>query len=207
MKTNEKNLTHVSKVLVLAVLVALSPLLKKLNVDFKTPNTESQNSRALVKAPPVSKVLSEIKGGKVGGFRVVRVVDGDTLVVEKNQEELKVRLIGVNAPESVDPRKSVECFGKESSSHLKSLATHYEVLLEIDPSQDLTDKYRRVLAYVYRSDGVFLNELMIQHGYAYEYTYDKPYKFQKDFKLAEKNAKLRGLGLWADEACGLKNIK
>ncbi|MDB5204645.1 MAG: Micrococcal nuclease [Candidatus Taylorbacteria bacterium] len=132
---------------------------------------------------------------------VSRVVDGDTLKIKTGGTEDTVRLIGINTPESVDPRTTVECFGKEASTRMKEIAEGKEVLVVKDPTQGERDKYHRLLAYVYLTDGILLNQKMIEDGYAFEYTYNIPYEFQTEFKGAEKDAREKGLGLWDKSKC------
>jgi micrococcal nuclease len=132
---------------------------------------------------------------------VSRVVDGDTLKIKTGDTEDTVRLIGVNTPESVDPRKTVECFGMEASNRMKELAEGKEVLIVKDPTQSERDKYRRLLAYVYLTDGTLLNQKMIEDGYAFEYTYIVPYEFQTEFVDAERVARENSLGLWDKSKC------
>ncbi len=132
---------------------------------------------------------------------VSRVVDGDTIKIKIGDTEDTVRLIGINTPESVDPRKTVECFGKEASSRMREIAEGKEALLVKDPTQTERDKYHRLLAYVYLADGTLLNQKMIEDGYAFEYTYITPYEFQTEFKDAEKNAREKELGLWDKSKC------
>jgi micrococcal nuclease len=139
-------------------------------------------------------------------YPVMKVVDGDTIDVQIDGKVERLRLIGINTPETVDPRKPVECFGKEASAKAKELLTGEEVELESDPTQDDRDKYGRLLRYVTTKDGLFYNLEIIRQGYAYEYTYDVPYAHQKEFKAAQSEAKNSGKGLWADGACGQKNI-
>lgn len=137
-------------------------------------------------------------------YKVIRVVDGDTLVVNINGVEEKVRLIGINTPETVDPRKTVECFGKEATSRMKDLADGKNVRLENDNSQSERDVYGRLLDYVYLEDGQMLNRKMIAEGYAYEYTYMTPYKYQKEFRDVQTLARVSARGLWAPETCSGK---
>lgn len=150
-------------------------------------------------------------------YKVLRVVDGDTIEIEyqsdiksidgqieSNIEKKKVRLIGVNSPESVDPRRPVQCFGKEASAYLKSLIEGEIVQLQYDDTQDKLDKYGRILAYVYMEDGQMVNKKMIAEGYAYEYTYDKPYKYRDSFKAAQVLAEKGGRGLWSSDTCSGK---
>lgn len=139
---------------------------------------------------------------------VLRVVDGDTLILLMNGKEIKVRLIGINTPETVDPRRKVECFGKEASLKANELlgtkTNPKKVYFEYDASQGTLDKYGRSIGYVFLEDGLFFNKYMIEQGYAYEYTYSKPYKYQKEFKEVERIARLEGRGLWAANACDKK---
>ncbi len=137
-------------------------------------------------------------------YLVTRVVDGDTIVVDVNGAEEKVRLIGINTPETVDPRRTVECYGVEASAYMKSMANNQYIQLEYDSSQDKRDKYHRLLAYAYLQDGQMLNKKMIADGYAYEYTYNKPYKYQKEFKAAQSVASYSNRGLWSTDTCNGK---
>jgi micrococcal nuclease len=139
-------------------------------------------------------------------FKVARVVDGDTIDIVINGKTERLRLIGINTPEVVDPRKTVECFGREASDNAKKLLSGQEVRVKADSTQDDRDKYGRLLRYVWRRDGLFYNLEAIKDGFAYEYTYQLPYIYQKDFKEAQIIAQENKLGLWADGACGEKNI-
>lgn len=138
-------------------------------------------------------------------YDVVRVIDGDTIVVNVEGKTETVRALGMNTPETVDPRKPVECFGPEASSEAKNLLENKKVRLETDPSQSIFDKYDRLLAYIYSSDGIFFDEYMIEKGFAFEYTYQGlAYKYQKDFIEKEASARALNLGLWAGNTCGGK---
>ena len=129
-------------------------------------------------------------------YEVVKIVDGDTIDVQLNGKVERIRFIGINTPETVDPRKPVECFGIEASNKAKTILTGKNVILENDPAQGERDKYNRLLRYVFLEDGTNFNLLMVQDGYAYEYTYDGPYKYQTKFKQAQKYAEDNKLGLW-----------
>jgi micrococcal nuclease len=129
-------------------------------------------------------------------YDVIKVVDGDTIDVSINGKIERLRLIGINTPETVDPRKAVECFGVEASDKAKTVLTGKKVLLEGDATQGERDKYDRLLRYVFLEDGTNFNLLMIKEGYAYEYTYDTPYKYQTQFKQAQKEAEIAKAGLW-----------
>jgi len=134
-------------------------------------------------------------------YDVVKIVDGDTIDVQMENKIERLRLIGINTPETVDPRKPVECFGQEASAKAKELLNGRKVYLEKDEMQDERDKYGRLLRYVWREDGLFYNLEIIKQGYAYEYTYQAPYVYQQKFKEAEQYSRKNKLGLWADSAC------
>jgi micrococcal nuclease len=128
-------------------------------------------------------------------FLVTKVVDGDTIILENGQT---VRFIGIDTPETVDPRRPVGCFGKEASNKTKSLLTGKEVILKKDVSD--TDKYQRILRYVYLplDDGqtLFVNDYLVREGYAKNYTYPPDVKYNEQFLQAEKEARENKRGLW-----------
>lgn len=134
-------------------------------------------------------------------YVVSKVVDGDTIKVEIEGRYETVRLIGIDTPETVDPRKPVECFGKEASIKISELLKDGKVALELDNTQGDKDKYNRLLRYVFLADGTHINNALIKQGYAHEYTYNLPYKYQSEFKTAEKDARDNKRGLWADNVC------
>ena len=123
---------------------------------------------------------------------VTRVIDGDTIELETQQ---KVRYIGINSPESVDPRRSVQCFGLEASAYNKQLVEGKKVKLVKDVSD--TDKYGRLLRYVYLEDGTFVNLALVQNGYARASTFPPDVKFANIFKEAEREARENKAGLWS----------
>lgn len=134
-------------------------------------------------------------------YSVVSVVDGDTVKLNIDGTTQTLRLIGMDTPETVDPRKPVQCFGKEASNKAKELLTGRSVRIETDASQGTLDKYGRTLAYIFRDDGLFYNKYMIEQGFAHEYTYNIPYKYQLEFKAAEKSARENQMGLWSPNTC------
>lgn len=137
-----------------------------------------------------------------GYYLVNKVVDGDTIKVTIDGEEHTVRLIGIDTPETVDPRKPVQCFGREASNRTKQLIEHKAVALEADPTQGDADKYQRLLRYVILEDGGMLNRQLLEEGYAQEYTSgSNPYAYQASFKQVEQEARQAGRGLWAESAC------
>lgn len=134
-------------------------------------------------------------------YSVTSVVDGDTIKISMNGKEETLRLIGIDTPETVDPRKPVQCFGKEASNKAKELLSGKKVRIEMDATQDDRDKYGRLLAYTYREDGLFYNQYIIEQGYAHEYTYNTPYKYQAEFKAVQKSAQENQRGLWSPSTC------
>ena len=134
-------------------------------------------------------------------MRVVKVTDGDTIRVRLNTQDVTLRLIGMDTPETVDPRKPVQCFGKEASAYAKTLLNNTTVYISADTTQGDTDKYQRLLRYVWLEDGRMFNQLMINEGYAFEYTYNTPYTYQTAFKSAQADAQQAQRGLWSPTTC------
>ncbi len=122
--------------------------------------------------------------------KVLRVIDGDTLELT---DKRRVRYIGINTPESVDPRRPVQCFGKEASAFNKQLVEEQTIEMEKDVSD--IDKYGRLLRYVYVDD-VFINEFLVRQGYASIDTIPPDVKYAQTFLQAQKEAREAKRGLW-----------
>lgn len=163
--------------------------------------TTAATAKTASSPSPVHANVESVPSEAAPTYPVIKVVDGDTIVVRIGTLNETLRLIGINTPETVDPRKPVECFGKEASNRAKELLTGKRVRLEADPTQGERDKYQRLLRYVFLEDGTFFNQKMIEDGFAYEYTYNLPYKYQEEFKAAQAAAREAKRGLWADNAC------
>lgn len=152
-----------------------------------------------------TSVEKEVTEGGVENERilypVVRVIDGDTIVINKNGVNESVRLIGIDTPETVHSTKPIQCFGIEASKKTKEWLEGAQVELIIDEGEGERDKYRRLLGYIYREDGMFINLELIKQGFAYEYTYEDPYQYQAEFMAAQTLAESERRGLWADDAC------
>ncbi|MER3405249.1 MAG: nuclease, partial [Chloroflexota bacterium] len=116
-------------------------------------------------------------------------------------QTVRLRLIGIDTPEVVDPRRPVQCFGREASSRAHKLLDGQTVWLEPDASQGERDVFGRLLRYVWLPDGRLVNLQMVAEGYAHEFTFRWPYRYQALFREAERQARLRGLGFWAAETC------
>lgn len=124
--------------------------------------------------------------------KVTRVVDGDTFVLENGE---RVRLIGVDTPETVHPSKPVQYFGKEASAFARNLIEGKRVRLEYDVQQQ--DRYGRLLAYVYLPDGTFVNAELVKQGYAQASTYPPNVKYVDLFTKLQREAREQNRGLWA----------
>jgi micrococcal nuclease len=129
-------------------------------------------------------------------FLVVSVIDGDTIKVKNNEKVETIRLVGIDTPEIAGPRKKIECFGKEASLEAKKILLNQKVFLEQDESQGNSDKYGRLLRYVFLENGESFNAYMIKNGFAKEYTYNKKYKYQDEYKKLQEYAKDNNLGIW-----------
>lgn len=150
-----------------------------------------------------------------GGFEsatIDRVVDGDTLVVRITGRTdgpgageaavgrtYRVRLIGIDTPESVDPRRPVECFGREAGSALSALVGDRTVRLVKDVEE--TDRYDRLLRYVYM-DAEMVNARLVANGYAHAYTFPPNIRHSKLFVQLQREAREGDRGLWSPKTCG-----
>jgi micrococcal nuclease len=130
---------------------------------------------------------------------VTRVVDGDTIRVEIDGTEYRVRYIGIDTPETVDPRRPVGCFGKEASERNRQLVEGRTVGLEKDVSE--TDDFDRLLRYVWVEDRM-VNASLVQEGYALASTYPPDVRYAEEFALLQGQARTTGSGLWG-AVCGL----
>ena len=125
---------------------------------------------------------------------VERVVDGDTLVVAGGH---RVRLIGVDTPETKDPRKPVQCFGREAAAYVSSLLREGEGVRLVGDVEE-RDVYGRTLAYVYRlADGLFVNAALARDGYAQVLTIPPNVAHADEFAALARDARERGRGLWS----------
>ncbi len=128
---------------------------------------------------------------------LVRVIDGDTIIVAINGHDEKVRLIGIDTPETVKPNTPVQCFGPEASTLTKSLLPPGTALY-LERDAEARDDYGRLLAYVYRaSDGLFVNMAIVEHGDARLLTFPTNTVHAPEFVVAAHDAEQADLGLWA----------
>lgn len=146
--------------------------------------------------PPSYEVLDEPTH-----HPVVRVVDGDTFIAKMDGEDIRVRLVGVDTPETVHPNKDIEYFGKEASDFLKELLEGEAVYFTYDQNNASTehkDRYGRLLAYAFRAkDALFVNAEIIKQGYGFAYL-KYPCELAEEFLTYQQRAREEGLGLWAE---------
>ena len=172
------------------------------SIGEETQNNDEATSQSIVETNTTDTNSTPVAPTESSStYGVVEVVDGDTVKLSINGTVETVRLIGIDTPESVHPTEPVECFGVEASDRAKQLLSDKQVEFETDSSQDTRDRYGRLLGYIILPDGRNFNKVMIEDGYAYEYTYDKPYKYQAEFKAAQSSAEANQHGLWAAGAC------
>lgn len=150
------------------------------------------------------RVLSMFTQVPEGFVLVVDVADGDTIVVDMDGKEETVRLLGVDTPETRDPRRPVQCFGKEASDFTKKLLTGKPVHLLKDPDDDERDQFGRLLRYVYLEDGTMVNERLVYEGYAFAYE-KYPTGRTQVLKQMEDEARLAKRGLWGGCETTIKN--
>lgn len=171
-----------------------------------TPETKPQPPVSTVDNMTVASSPAEILESSASTKQAIQGVEGERVIVDKVVDgdtiDLKdgrvVRFVGIDTPETVDPRRPVGCFGKEASSETKSLLTGRMIIMQKDTSD--TDKYKRLLRYIYlpleNGSMLFVNDYLVREGFAKVLTYPPDTKFDTRFKEAEKNAKENKKGLW-----------
>jgi micrococcal nuclease len=166
--------------------VVLALILDQLGVEM--PSSES--------VTPNTVITTTVQGAKIStsSTLVSKVIDGDTIELATGE---KVRYIGVDTPETKHPTKGVECFGAEASAYNKQLVLGKMVRLVKDVSE--TDRYGRLLRYVYLEDGTFVNLKLVSEGYANPATFPPDVAYREVFAEAAKTARSQQLGLY--KAC------
>ena len=136
-----------------------------------------------------------------------KCVDGDTIKVKVKNKETTVRMLAVDTPESVHPKKEVEYYGKDASDYTCNLITNAKKIeLEYDSNSDKYDKYERLLAWVFVDD-YLLQDKLVRNGYAeVAYLYGN-YKYTDLLKDHEVLAKQERIGIWDDDAREEYNLK
>ena len=147
-------------------------------------------------------------------YKLLYIIDGDTIKILYKGKKTSVRLLGIDTPESRKNRRAyyqakrnhqdvetIIYLGKKAKKHLQELlAGHRKVCLEYDQNNAYSnhrDRYGRILAYVFTPDGKFINKLMLEDGYAYLLTrYPLEPKYEAILKRAFKTAIENSRGLW-----------
>jgi len=139
---------------------------------------------------------TEVLGTTSPGFyKVSEIADGDTITVHMDGKEERVRMIGVDTPETKDPRKPVQCFGQAASAFTKQLIGSQPVRLEADPLGSNRDRYDRLLRYVYLPDSRLVEAEIIKEGYGFAYT-SFPFTKSDEFTAYQRDARQNSRGLW-----------
>jgi micrococcal nuclease len=146
---------------------------------------------------PPPEVLSTVSPGY---YRVQSFEDGDTITIDMSGKIERIRFIGVDTPETKDPRKPVQCFGKAASEFTKNLIGDQPVRLEADGLSSNRDRYDRLLRYVYLPDGRLVQAEIIKQGYGFAYT-SFPFTKSDEFKAFQTEARENNRGLW--DSCEL----
>jgi len=142
---------------------------------------------------PTPTVINVLGTNENQTFKVVRIVDGDTIEIEGGE---KIRYIGINTPEIDDKDPIKLCFAEKAALKNKELVEEKQISLVKDVSE--TDKYGRLLRYVYIGD-IFINDFLMRQGFAQISTYPPDVKFKQQFQEAEQEARQNKRGLWGEE--------
>jgi micrococcal nuclease len=147
----------------------------------------------------LSSCSNESLNASPNSATVKRVVDGDTIEIAIGGKTERVRLIGVDTPETKHPTKGVECYGPEASAYTEQLLPT-GTALRVERDIEARDKYGRLLLYVYIADSnVFVNLDLVMNGYARPMVFEPNTAHKADFAQAATQAELRNVGLW--QAC------
>lgn len=206
------------KTLLLLVIIILIGLSLGTDKNKITDTINSTKEKVLNISIPkttesASNIIDKEKKSEYVKCNLIRVVDGDTIIVNYNGEEKSVRLIGMDTPESVNPDNSKNTeYGKLASEFTKNLMTDLDsVYLEFDVSA--TDKYNRLLAYVWKNEPVsseqsmdidfiknnMLNAVLVNQGYAINKVYKPNVKYASVFENIRNEAEKNKTGLWSDD--------
>lgn len=181
--------------IILIILIIASFIFENINKLNNLTGTNYQNKETKPTHFSITNYSISTLSAQI--FKVKKVIDGDTILLENNQ---KVRYIGIDTPELHDPRKKIECFAKEAYLENKKLVEGKIVRLEKDVSE--TDKYNRLLRYVYllekdsSQSALFINEYLVKEGFAYAVSYPPDIKYTQIFLKAQKYAQENNKGLW-----------
>ncbi len=174
-------------------------LIVALSLSFDKGKLELSKLKPFSEVAENTSALSEVDQRILTKAKVEKVVDGDTIKLENGQT---VRYIGIDTPETKHPNKPVQCFGREASAKNKELVEGREILMEKDISN--TDRYGRLLRYIYlpnpqaSDEAIFVNEYLVEQGYAHLLTYPPDVKYDKILRDAQTAAREEKRGLWGN---------
>ncbi|HWI54822.1 MAG TPA: thermonuclease family protein [Desulfobacteria bacterium] len=154
----------------------------------------SGNSRAKLPDDKAPRAADSESSSGSGRYKVLRVVDGDTIVISYKGKNEKLRFIGINTPEAHHPEKGAEPYGVEAAGYTKRLLENQAVRIKFDVQQ--RDKYGRLLGYVYLADGTFVNARLLAEGYAQVMTVPPDVRYAEYFVRLEQEARKAEKGLW-----------
>ena len=129
-----------------------------------------------------------------GSYTVKQFSDGDTIVVDMQGREERVRFIGIDTPETHKQNTPVQCYGPAASAYTKNRVGTQHIRLVSDSLTTNRDRYDRLLRYVYLEDGTNLNLELVQKGYAFAYAF--PFAKSREFTAAMQQAQSTKVGLW-----------
>ena len=163
----------------------------------ETKSTSSRPATGTTTRPPTQSPPPQPSPPE-GSVRcaVTKVTDGDTQHLRCSSGDFTTRDIGIDTPETKDPRKPVQCFGPEASEEATKVLLGHDVFIRPDSTQDTRDKYGRLLVYISLPDGTDYGLHMIRAGFAREYTYRTAYKRQASYRAAQAAAQAERRGLW-----------
>ena len=152
-----------------------------------------------VESLPTARIKSEdFAKYHNGNFRVSRVIDGDTIdidIPDGKFNSTRIRLLGVDTPETKDSRFGKMYFGPEATLFTKEQTVGKNIVVLLDKISPTRDKYNRLLAYIKLPDGKILNEILITQGFAYADLRFK-HSFYKQYCRLESVARQNKKGLW-----------
>lgn len=188
-----------------AVLVALImfAVLRVITLTHRVQTLENIVSSRQESSLSQSADLVQERVAPPGGseHKVLSVIDGDTITIETTDNSLKVRIIGIDTPETLHPFKPVEFGGQEASNRAKELLEGQIVTIHYDPDpkHGKWGNYKRLLVYLDLPDGRDFGLVMIQEGFAKAYP-KYPFSRQKVYLEAEQIAQMNKVGIWAEQS-------
>lgn len=131
-------------------------------------------------------------------YEVVRIADGDTFTIKKDNENITLRLLGIDTPEKSGPFTDEACYGKEATEIITNLLEGHTVTYKVDKTSGERDRYGRVLAYVYTDEEVFINAELLKVGAARIYTKNIRHAEYEFLQSIEDKARREKKGLWGE---------